>query len=38
MLDDVIETAESFRCIDMIIDHAKAADGEIHQTYLDFEE
>ena len=23
--DDVIETANHFRCIDMIIDHAKAA-------------
>ena len=24
-VDDVIETANHFRCIDMIIDHAKAA-------------
>ena len=24
-MDDVIETANHFRCIDMIIDHAKAA-------------
>ena len=28
--DDVIETANHFRCIDMIIDHAKAALTEKH--------
>ena len=27
-VDDVIETANHFRCIDMIIDHAKAAPTE----------
>ena len=39
-VDDVIETANHFRCIDMIIDHAKATfDGEVHQrNSLGFEE
>ena len=31
-VDDVIETANHFRCIDMIIDNAKGkTDREIHQ-------
>ena len=39
-VDDVIETANHFRCIDMIIDHAKAALTEkfIKELHLVFEE
>ena len=39
-VDDVIETANHFRCIDMIIDHAKAALTEkfIKELHLNFEE